>query len=146
VEYFALLAAAWFHDVGFSQGDLDHELYSANLAVAFLSTHGIDKYILSMVSQLILATKLPARPDSLPQQILCDCDLHHLGFHNYPTWSSRLKTEVERQKGIHFSDESWTSENIQFFESHHFFTDFARARWGIQKEKNLSQLREVYSR
>src|SRR5690242_12124404 len=95
VEYFALLAAAWFHDVGFSEGDLDHELYSANLAVAFLSSHSIDKYILAMVSQLILATKLPANPTSLSQEILCDCDLHHLGFQNYPTWSSRLKTEVE---------------------------------------------------
>lgn len=146
VEYFALLAAAWFHDAGFSSGDLDHEMASANIAVAFLSAQNIDKYIVAMVRQLILATKLPSKPESLTQEILCDCDLHHIGFQNYPTWSSRLKNEVEHQKGIQLSDERWKIANIEFFESHVFYTDFARARWGLQKEKNLSLLREIQVR
>jgi predicted metal-dependent HD superfamily phosphohydrolase len=145
-EYFALLTAAWFHDTGFSRGDLSHELFSTTIAEAFLSSYEIKKNTLAMIHELILATKLPSSPTSLCQQILCDCDLHHLGSANYAEWSSLLRNEVEHQNGTHYSDERWNNENISFFESHHYFTDFARTQWGAQKQKNLSQLREICNR
>jgi predicted metal-dependent HD superfamily phosphohydrolase len=145
-EYFALLTAAWFHDTGFSQGDLNHELQSATIAEAFLSSYEIDNNILVMIRELILATKVPTNPNSLCQQILCDCDLHHLGSANYAEWSLLLKNEVEKQKGTPYSDESWNTENIFFFRSHHYYTDFATNQWGPQKQKNLSKLLEIYDR
>ncbi len=145
-DYFALVTAAWFHDTGFSQGDLNHELHSATIAEGFLSSYEIENNILVMIRELILATKVPTSPNSLHQQILCDCDLQHLGSANYAEWSLLLKKEVERQKGTPYSDESWNNENIKFFKSHHFYTDFARDQWGPQKQKNLSQLLELYDR
>jgi len=145
-EYFALLTAAWFHDTGFSKGDLSHESRSITIAEAFLSSFQIENNILTMIRELILATKLPTHPNSLCQQILCDCDLHHLGSTNYATWSSLLKNEVEKQKAINYSDERWNTENILFFRSHNYFTDFATTQWGPQKQKNLFQLLERFDR
>ena len=145
-EYFALHTAAWFHDTGFSRGDMSHELFSTTIAEAFLSSYEIENNILAMIRELILATKLPNNPGSLSQQILCDCDLHHLGSVNYPEWSSLLRNEIEHQKGTNYTDELWNNENILFFESHHYFTDFARTQWGAQKQKNLSRLLEIHDR
>ena len=126
----------------FAQGDLNHELLSGTIAEGFLSSYEIENNILVMIRELILATKVPTNPTTLYQQILCDCDLHHLGSANYAEWSSLLKREFENQRGTTYSDERWNNENIMFFKSHHYYTEFARTQWGAQKQKNLSQLLE----
>jgi len=142
-ESFALLAASWFHDTGFSLGNKDHEKNSSEIAKAFLVPYHIDKVTLASIRDIIMATKLPANPKTISQQILCDCDLQHLSSSDYEKWSEALRFEFEHQNGERFSDERWNEENIAFLSSHEYFTEYARQNWNHLKNINLLKIQSV---
>lgn len=141
-DSFSLLAAAWFHDTGFSKGNNDHELKSVEIAFAFLTPFHPGHDVLNAIDGLIMTTRLPSHPTTFCQQILCDADLHHLGLSNYDEWSSLLRSEIEHQSGSTYTEEEWRKENIEFFSSHHFFTEYGRTNWNSGKESNLFLLKE----
>ena len=143
VEFVELILAAWFHDTGFSKSDTDHEWHSCDIAHAFLNSFRFDHDVMAGIKKLIMATKMPSHPTNLLEGILCDCDLHHLGSKDYADWSLLLKSEMEHQKNITYSENAWNNENILFFTSHRFFTEYAKANWEEQKQKNLTSLEAI---
>ena len=142
-ESFALLAASWFHDTGFSLGNKDHEQNSSEIAKAFLMPYRIDEVILGSIRDIIMATKLPANPKTISQKILCDCDLQHLASTEYSNWSEALRLELEHQNREPFTDEGWNEENIAFLASHEYFTDYARKNWSPLKSINLLRIQSA---
>lgn len=138
-----LILAAWFHDTGFSKSDTDHETHSCQIAHAFLTTFRPGEDALGRIERLIMATRLPTRPTNLLEEILCDCDLHHLGSPDYKDWSLLLKSELEHQKDVSYSMNAWNDENISFFTSHHYFTEYAKTHWEKQKQLNLASLHSI---
>jgi predicted metal-dependent HD superfamily phosphohydrolase len=141
VEMETLLLAAWFHDTGYCLNAINHEDESVKIAFIFLNEFGVTTDYRSKVESLILVTKPSAKPTTLAEEILCDADMHHLGSEDYFKWSRLLKQELELKIGRQLSEEEWNLENISFFKSHHYFTDYARSHWETQKLKNLAQLK-----
>ena len=136
-----VLVACWFHDVGYNESAEEHEQKSADIAEAFLKDQGADRETLETVRGCILATKIPQKPQTLLQQIVCDADLSHLGSESYREKSRLLQKEFE-QNGKRYTGSEWLRLNIDFFRSHEYFTPFAREIYNPKKSENLIRLYE----
>jgi len=138
-----LLLAAWFHDTGYIQGFKDHEEKSISIASDFLKQHGYDASKIERITQLIRETKMPQTPQTLPGKILCDADLSGLGSEDYFKISKQLRKELRNTQSKEFSDDEWIKQEIEWMESHRYFTPAAQKLYGAQKEKNIAALREL---
>jgi HD superfamily phosphodiesterase len=72
-----LLLAAWFHDVGYIEGPLNHEQRSGVMAIAFLTENGFPQDKSERVASLIRVTKLGTTPESRDEMIMRDADCSH---------------------------------------------------------------------
>jgi len=141
-ELVAVFVAAWFHDLGYLLGKADqHEENGAAEAVSFLQQQQVDASIQEMVKRCILATKMPQSPQSLPEQIVCDADLSHLGREDFKVRNKLLRQEVEMVGNKKISGIAWNTTTIVFLEQHHYFTEYCQTRYKQQKEENLRKLK-----
>lgn len=138
-----LLLAAWFHDTGFKSGHAEeHEKESIRLATEFLQQHGADADLIQRVSSCIQATRMPQSPLSQVEKILCDADLYHLGNGDFKKMSQQLKQEQEGYYNKPVSKRDWRQRNLEFLESHQYFTDYAQQKLEPQKQEWIRQLRK----
>ena len=137
----ALIIAAWFHDIGYTEGSTDHEAKSVTIATPFLKERNIDDATISKITDLILATKMDYEPTNLLEHIIRDADCVHFKSKNYTEISDLLRAEWELDKGTVYSDSEWTEKNILFYTKHHrFYTNFANDNWQKGKDRNLVNL------
>ena len=137
-----LLTAAWFHDIGYVEQDIDHESISAQIAVRVLPSFGYTGEQIERIRRAILATKLPQSPRNTFEEILVDADLDVLGRENFMKRSADLRRERALQ-GKEFSDKEWFSSQLKFLEGHTYFTASARSLRDAQKSKNIAQLKKI---
>lgn len=138
-----LLLSAWFHDTGFSSGRAeDHEKESIRLATEFLQRHSVDGETIQRVSSCIQATRMPQSPLSLVEKIMCDADLFHLGNHEFRKMNEHLRQEQEFYFKTEFSKKEWRQRNIEFLESHQYFTDYAQRMREPKKQEWIRELRK----
>ncbi|MEM8637266.1 MAG: N-methyl-D-aspartate receptor NMDAR2C subunit [Cyanobacteria bacterium P01_G01_bin.54] len=71
--------ALWFHDAVYHSQRSDNEVRSAAWAQRYLSQEGLDIDVCDRITQLILATRHPARPQTVDEQLIIDIDLSILG-------------------------------------------------------------------
>jgi predicted metal-dependent HD superfamily phosphohydrolase len=142
-DRFVLMLAAWFHDTGFSSGKAEeHEKESIRLVTDFLQSHNIDNEIIQRVSSAIQATRMPQSPLSQVEKILCDADLFHLGGTDYKKMSQQLKEEQEIYFKKEFPKKEWRQRNIEFLETHQYFTEYAQQKREPQKQELIRLLRK----
>ncbi|WP_345252589.1 Pycsar system effector family protein [Flaviaesturariibacter amylovorans] len=142
-DQYVLLLAAWFHDTGFSSGKAeDHEKESIRLATGFLQGEGVEPHIVQRVSSCIQATRMPQSPLSTVEKILCDADLYHLGAPDYKKINGMLRAEQEAYFGKELPKKEWRQRNIEFFETHQYFTEYAQQHREPKKQEWLRQLRK----
>ena len=137
-----LRTAAWFHDLGYTESAVHHELIGARIATEVLPSFGYSNDDVEVVKWAILATALPQAPNNLLEQILTDADLDVLGRDDFMKRSDDLRRELT-SLGKEFTDEEWFSGQIQFVGNHTYFTASARALRDIQQQKNIDELKKV---
>src|SRR6478672_10020954 len=64
-----LRTAAWFHDLGYTESAVHHELIGARVATEVLPSFGYSSDDVEVVKWAILATALPQAPNNLLEQI-----------------------------------------------------------------------------
>lgn len=132
--------AAWFHDVGYIKGVKDHEENSAQIAEAYLKDKISDEDI-AVISDLIMDTKMAAKPKTHLGKILKDADCSHLASKSFEETSALLREELRLTGIAEHSSLSWKKENIHFLTNiHQFETNYAIENWQTQKQKNLLQV------
>jgi uncharacterized membrane-anchored protein YitT (DUF2179 family) len=91
-----------------------------------------------------MVTKLPQRPASKLENILCDADLFYLGTDTYFDTSAKLFTEL---KAVHLikSNKQWYDLQVNFLHTHRYFTKAAIQENGTRKAVNLEQIRNSYA-
>lgn len=142
-ETFIVIAAAWFHDTGYFNGDpLDHEIRSADIAARFLKESGIDDEAILAVRKCIVATRMPQSPQNLPEQIVCDADLYHFGTDHFPERNKLMRKEAESILGKKIPKEVWRKSTVLFMEAHHYQTDYCRDLLQDKKSQNLKALKQ----
>ena len=142
-ERFILMLAAWFHDTGYSNGAaIGHEDESIRVATAFLTQHAVDEDTINKVGSCIHATKMPQSPVNQVEKILCDADLFHLATGDFKARNQLLKQEQEFLLGHKIDKKDWRKGNVQFLESHRYFTDYGREVLEPKKHDNLQDLQK----
>lgn len=146
-DRFVLSLAAWFHDTGYTSGHPEgHEDVSVQIASDFLHQHNVEEAIIQRVNSAIQATKMPQSPLSQVEKIICDADLMHLATEDFNARNQLLKQERENILDTKITKKEWRKGNIQFLESHKYFTDYGQQYLEPKKVENLNTLRKKKDR
>ncbi len=129
-----------FHDFGFTRSFEDHERNGAMLAEKVLPDFGFGPKEIKTVEGLIMATKIPQKPQTDLEKIICDADLDYLGRDDYYPISDTLYRELKSLGKIE-TEEQWNALQINFLEAHRYHTDFALKNRQPEKEKRLAELK-----
>jgi predicted metal-dependent HD superfamily phosphohydrolase len=135
-----LATAALFHDAGFLRSYQNHEEISCQVAKEYLPQFSYSEKEIHNVCLLIMATKLPQRPSNVFESIICDADLHYLGTDNYFLIAENLFQEYKKLDIVKNRAE-WKEKQIQFFNSHRYFTRSAIEKYEKKKGENLRLLK-----
>lgn len=141
-DFFVVITAAWFHDIGYYSDPSRHEETGAEQVTAFLQAKGVDEATINAVRGCILATKLPQRPNNLLEQIVCDADLFHLGGDNFAARNKLMRKEASARTGKKFDKDEWRKATIRLMEQHHYHTDYARLLLNDKKQEILDNLKK----
>lgn len=139
-EQFIVITAAWFHDVGYLQDIHQHEVCGALHAGDFLEKAGVDADTIHAVRQCILATQMPQNAVTLPEQILCDADMFHLGTNEFEENSKLLRREKNNFRHIPISKDEWRTMTIDLLKNHTYYTEYCRVLLQEKKAQNLEKL------
>ncbi len=136
-----LLTAAVYHDIGFVNSELNHEQQSSIICMHYLPHFGYSDNEIDRVCEIVMATKIPQTPNSRLAEILCDADLDYLGRDDFDSISESLYDEFSFRKII-TNRQVWDNIQINFFNSHHYFTATNCEIRNLQKAVNLQKILE----
>lgn len=131
-----LRTAALFHDTGFLFGSKDHEERSCEIAQAHLPEYGYSQDQIDIIKGMIMATKIPQRPQNHLEQILADADLDYLGRDDFFTIGNKLYDELS-MFGIINNERDWNLLQERFLEGHSYHTRTAMNTRNAKKLENL---------
>jgi uncharacterized protein len=138
-----LQTAAYFHDIGFTEQYIDHEQAGARIAAEILPGFKYSARDIQAIQKMILATKLPQSPGSLPERILADADLDVLGRQDFLKRNQDLRTEMEAYDN-YFGDAEWYGNQLRFLQTHHYWTETARRLRNATKASNIDLLKKLF--
>lgn len=145
-ELETVLLACWFHDLGLFYYRENHEVKSTEIAEDFLKKHAVNKEKIREVKKCILATRIPQKPATLLEKIVCDADISHLGKDNYFEKNVLLRQEFELNRGKSYSEVEWWALNKDFFQEHRYLTTYALKQYNVQKMLNLTTIKNLLKR
>lgn len=137
-----LSTAAYYHDIGFVLQRVEHEAASSRLAAQILPGFGYGPEQIQIIHGLIMATRLPQTPHTLLEQMIVDADLDSLGRGDFLERSHALRDELGAF-GQPIGLDEWYRRQLEFLQSHRYFTAAARALRDDQKTRNIEMLREL---
>ena len=140
-DFFIVITAAWFHDVGYFHGVENHEKKGAEIAQDFLYRLDVDKETIQTICDCILATTLPQKAQTKLEEIVCDADLFHLGTDDFLEKNKLIRKEMESRKGHSISKNEWRKSTIQFLINHHYYTDYCQLLLNEKKKEHIERLR-----
>lgn len=138
-ELLLLKTAALLHDVGFIRGYLDHEVLGCEFAKKNLPKFDYSKKEIDAICEMILATKIPQNPKNYLSEILCDADVFYLGGNNFEQSTAKLFSEL-KEIGLVKTKKGFDKKQIDFFNSHQYFTKTAKEERNQKKQENKHQL------
>jgi hypothetical protein len=131
--------ATWFHDTGYSEGPEEHEERSCANAAGFLKGK-LSESDIETVLACIRSTKVPQRPQSVLEQVVCDADLSHLGADSYWDRTGKFRQELILTRGMIMSEQEWLDFELNFMLTHEYHTEVAQELFNKKKGKHIQQL------
>lgn len=142
-EMLMLKTAALFHDTGFTRTYADHEEAGAEIAREYLPRFDYTEEQIDLICNLIMKTKLPPKPVTLLEQIICDADLDYLGRADFIPVSGNLYRELRERGAIDDDINKWNKMQIKFIEGHQYFTNSAKQMRDVNKNNQLEAIRRL---
>jgi len=142
-EMLLLKTAALFHDTGFTRTYKDHEEAGVEIAREYLPNFDYTPEQIDFICNLIMKTKLPPRPVTLLEQIICDADLDYLGRADFIPVSGNLYRELRERGAIEDDIDKWNLMQIKFIEGHQYFTNSAKQMRDVNKNNQLEAIRQL---
>ncbi|MES2266863.1 MAG: Pycsar system effector family protein [Bacteroidota bacterium] len=139
-DFFIVQVAAWFHDLGYMVDKEHHEAQSAVLAENFLEKHNVPEADIADIKGCIMATKMPQKPATLLDKIICDADLFHLGSDDFAKNDKRLLKEVRALYKPDLTKQEWRKKSLTFLKEHRYHTDYAQVLLNDGKLANIKVL------
>jgi exopolyphosphatase/pppGpp-phosphohydrolase len=141
-ELLILKTAALFHDTGHMASYDNHEYFSTLVAREILSDYTYTHSQIESICNLILCTKLPPKPKSKLEAIMCDADLDYLGRSDMIPVSNSLYLELKERSMIRSLNE-WNNLQMRFISGHQYFTDTARKLREVNKQSQIARIRDL---
>ncbi len=135
-----LTTAAYFHDLGYTEQHIDHEVASSRIAGEILPEFNYSPSQVQVIQSMIMATRLPQSPTNLLEEILADADLDVLGIENFFIRNLDLKQELALI-GQRMIEEKWYENQLQFLLNHRYFTRSTSELRNPVKKKNIEEIR-----
>ncbi len=134
--------AAFYHDIGITQGLEQHEKASAVIAMEILPRFNYTPPQIRLIVGMIMATRIPQSARTLLQQVVADADLDVLGRSDFFVRNAALRAESAALGDVK-PDELWYPDQVRFLRQHRYFTATARAQRQPGKQQNLRTLLEI---
>ena len=131
-----LLVAAIYHDAGYLEQNHNHEQISCEIARKYLLQFNYPQKDIDIICGIIMATKIPQRPKTHLEEIICDADLNYLGRTDFISIGENLYREMFAFGYIKNKVE-WNRVQLDFMRQHHYFTPTVIKHNNSQKEKNV---------
>lgn len=138
--------AALYHDSGMLKSYMGHEVESAKLVQEILPAFDYSTQEIEQICRMILRTEMPQKAVQNDEKILCDADLDYLGRDDFFWIAQGLRLEWNSMNIKHTTLKEWFEFQVEFMESHTYFTDTAKKHRNQGKEKNLMQIKELLCR
>ena len=133
--------AALYHDSGFLKGLVDHENLGCETIRDELPAYGFSESEIQQVCGMVIATKIPQRPQNLLEKVVADADLEYLGTDLFELGSQRLFDEL-KYFNPELTHREWLKIQIGFLESHRYHTEYCQEFRQPKKMKHLARLKE----
>jgi uncharacterized protein len=137
-----LRTAAYFHDLGFVEQREQHEAIGARVAAEALPRFGYRPEQITLIEDMILATRLPQTPHTPLECILADADLDVCGRDDFLALNRCLRAELAAAGSV-ATDREWYSGQISFLRAHRYWTAAARAARDEVKRTNIVALERL---
>ena len=108
-----------------------------------LSNYAFDESEITLMTGMIMATKVPQSPKSLQEMVLCDADLDYLGREDFPVINTRLKNELLAFGFIKDLNE-WNELQVNFLSKHCYFTNSSVVLREPVKREHLASLKQNF--
>lgn len=144
-ELTLLKTAALLHDTGFLFSAEHHEERSCELAAEYLPHYGYSGAAIGKIKGMILATRIPQRPQTRLEKILADADLDYLGRDDFFTVGNRLFREL-LHSGVVKNENEWNALQEKFLEAHTYFTETSKKNRAEKKAENLLAIKSKLTR
>ena len=138
----ALMVAAWFHDVGYTEGEEGHEKRSAAQARAFLRDFSSERVDAALLERLILSTHPDHLPKSRLEQWLHDAHYSYLGRKRFERRGQLLRLEKEALSGQTYTTHEWERRLLELQLDTKFLTPEAHEAFARRKNKNIAEQRD----
>lgn len=142
-EIILLKTAALYHDIGFLERYEENEAIGTRIAKETLPDFGYDEQQIQVISDIIMATKLPQKPKNKLQEIICDADLGNLGSEEFFELNHKLRKEIIEYQSKELSLKDWYVTTLKFLEEHSYFTTSAIKLKQVKKEENIKKLKKL---
>lgn len=135
--------AALFHDTGFAETYFDHEEISMRNARQFLTEKKYPEETIEKVIDCIRATKMPQRPFSKLEKVMCDSNLFHLSSPDYILKSNFLQQELNLYLELNITDKQWLETNLNFLMEHKYCSNYGKNVLTDLKNSNILKLENL---
>ncbi|HMG68542.1 MAG TPA: hypothetical protein VK588_12680 [Chitinophagaceae bacterium] len=137
-DHFALLTAAWFHDLGqLYSNPADHEIKSAELMNNFMQ-HSYSPSLIQKISDIVLATRQLSQPKTLLQEIIRDSDTYHFGTDEFFSIDTLVKREFEERNKQKIAN--WPEHTLNLLLRHQYYTAYCQKKLNAGKDENIIAL------
>ncbi len=138
-ELLLIRIAALFHDTGFLFQRTKHEEKSVEIFLDSSKDSEISEQDKAIISQCIMATRMPQQPISILDKVICDADLDYLGRDDFFPIGDALFREMNRNNEI--SDElAWNNLQVKFLNAHRFHTNYSIQNRTLKLQENLKMV------
>lgn len=141
-EILLLKMAGLFHDAGHTISYDEHEFYGTEMVKKYLPEYNYSEEQIITICETIMATRLPPKPKTLLQKIICDADLDYLGRSDFIPVSNTLYDELKAQNKIG-SLNDWNKLQVKFISGHHYFTKTAQSLREVNKQKQIDRIQSL---
>ncbi|WP_139925459.1 Pycsar system effector family protein [Hymenobacter sp. DG01] len=142
-DHEALVLAAWFHDVGYTEVYDGHEFRSAEMAAEWLQQQGYPSERIEVVQNLIKATHRDAPRQTELEQLLVDADMSNMGRESFFAEAELLRAEWEAMLGKTYSNPEWAETQLAFLLAGKYYTKAAKERYQDQFKENVKEQRKL---
>ena len=138
-QLFLLKVAALYHDTGFLRTYSEHESKGCAIFLEDVDAMEFTEPEKKLITDLIMATKIPQKPKTLLEKIICDADLDYLGRNDFFSIGDSLRREFLCFR-IVTNNEEWDKLQLNFLQKHRYHTQSSRQLREPVKQNNYAQL------